>query len=532
MKALTPLAAVVLASPPLLAQDVCEGNGLGNTYTEVSPATIGGVYTIDQGSPDLPFGLSIVSISNGFGPTVHPILGLVCLDVFSPAYTVFAAPLDGTGNLHLAFGVPNDPSLVAFPPLYGAPANVNGTTIETGKTVPVYFELPSEYRGTSGVMAQTRSMHKATALGQDPRDNRIQVFISGGGTGSIITLGSVNSTEIFQPLDRTFFAGPDMAVDRAEHTATLLQDGRVLITGGADGGGVVTASCEIYDHTTGTISFTTAMSTPRIGHTATLLQDGRVLVTGGLSNYVNAATQFAAVLNTAQDTGEVYDPATGLWAPVANAMGSKRSGHGAVLLDDGRVFLIAGTRGGTSTGFGTDVPLFTSTCDHYDPATNTFVPSTAIPSARSFFGASLLGNGDVLVTGGTIAGGGFGEAIASSSCYRWDGAAWSITDNLNQSAAFHRQVTLDDGNAFVTGGLIGDLTILQGTEFAGVHDGFLYTQGVDLGSNSFLGTAGSPRGEHTATKLWDGSVLLLGGYHGTAPFGAATIYDDGFIYTP
>ena len=62
-------------------------------------------------------------------------------------------------------------------------------------------------------------------------------------------------------------------------TATLLNDGRVLVTGGFDG--QVTARAELYDPSAGKFISAGTMSTPRAGHTATLLADGRILIAGG-----------------------------------------------------------------------------------------------------------------------------------------------------------------------------------------------------------------------------------------------------------
>ena len=76
------------------------------------------------------------------------------------------------------------------------------------------------------------------------------------------------------------------------HTATLLEDGRVLVTGGQTAGsgtwppprppptGVVSA--EIYDPSTDRWSPTAPMTEPRRWHGAVLLEDGEVLVSGGL----------------------------------------------------------------------------------------------------------------------------------------------------------------------------------------------------------------------------------------------------------
>ncbi len=67
---------------------------------------------------------------------------------------------------------------------------------------------------------------------------------------------------------------------RCCHTATLLPNGQVLVTGG-EAGNVLT-SAELYNPATGKWTATGSMATPRVSHTATLLTNGEVLVTGGI----------------------------------------------------------------------------------------------------------------------------------------------------------------------------------------------------------------------------------------------------------
>jgi N-acetylneuraminic acid mutarotase len=273
------------------------------------------------------------------------------------------------------------------------------------------------------------------------------------------------------------------------------------------------------------------MGHPRIGHTATVLGDGRVLVTGGLANYQGADTQLAAALSTAQNTGEVYNPATGTWTPIGNAMSSVRSGHAAVREADGRVLLISGVNGGVVTSLGSNVPTFTATCDRYDPATNTFASAPAIPLARGFHGATTLASGELLVTGGLITAGPFGEALATSTCYRFNGTTWTQTGSLPIGVAFHSQVALKNGSAHVSGGYLGDFVTLVATASSGVHNGTTFTAGAPLGTNiGAPATPASPRGSHSMTELWDGSFLLLGGFH-SPDTTTILVKDDGFIYT-
>ena len=95
-----------------------------------------------------------------------------------------------------------------------------------------------------------------------------------------------------------------MGVPRTRHTATLLKDGRVLVTGGFDGTAAV-ATAETYDPATGAWSPTPgAMSIARRDHTATLLPSGKVLVTGGFGGGT---------------TADVFDPATGVFTPTGSS---------------------------------------------------------------------------------------------------------------------------------------------------------------------------------------------------------------------
>ena len=74
-----------------------------------------------------------------------------------------------------------------------------------------------------------------------------------------------------------------MSTFRDDHTATLLEDGRVLVIGGGGEGYASSTSADLYDPATGKFSRTGSMKTGRWLHTATLLQDGRVLILGGRS---------------------------------------------------------------------------------------------------------------------------------------------------------------------------------------------------------------------------------------------------------
>src|SRR5262249_18255649 len=85
----------------------------------------------------------------------------------------------------------------------------------------------------------------------------------------------------------TFTATGSITTARAYHTATLLPNGLVLVTGGGNNNGKELASTELYDTATGTCATTATPVTARPSHTATLLPNGLVLVTGGVGQSNN-----------------------------------------------------------------------------------------------------------------------------------------------------------------------------------------------------------------------------------------------------
>jgi hypothetical protein len=523
----------VLFAAPLGAQDLCEGNGHGAAYMDVGPAYIGGYYELDFGSPNAPLSIAILSISDGFALDVHPTVGALCLDVHTPAYHIFVFPTDAAGNVHLPVYLPAVPTLVGFAPFYSNAATFEGGAWSLSKTVPLWFENPNSWTPASA-MSIPRLYHTATYLGADGHDGRIRILIAGGGGGTVTVPIAAKSTEIFDPLGRAFAPGPDMSVERSTHTATRLDDGRVLLAGGLDTAGVCHASCEIFDLSSGTLTPTGAMTAPRAGHTATLLDDGRVLVAGGFADYQNPTTAWMAALDTAQATAEIYDPATGTWSTLAQTMLSKRAGHTATKLADGRVLLVGGVNGGTFVSFGsTTAPLFTGTCEVFDPATDTLAPTATLlgggAGARGFHGASLLGNGHVLVTGGNIGGAG-SAAISTNSSVRWDGAAWHVAPALPVEVGFHSQIALDDGRALVCGGykLTSDSTggTFVAKAFAAAIDGTTYEPLSPIGLNVGIpGSAPLSRGAMEAVRMHDGAVLFTGGT-------STIVHDAALIYTP
>ena len=157
------------------------------------------------------------------------------------------------------------------------------------------------------------------------------LVVSGGWNGSVVALG-----EYYSPVDHTFHMTDDLTYGRKEHTATRLHDDTILICGGTKTA-VVSGEeyqAEIYDPTSGAYSAppTAEMIKKRMGHTATLLPDGRVLLTGGL---------IMGSFENASNTTEIYNPATKTFTP-GPPMKFARRYHTATLLATGQVLVAGG----------------------------------------------------------------------------------------------------------------------------------------------------------------------------------------------
>ena len=261
---------------------------------------------------------------------------------YSPASGAFApdASLATARAAHAAFTLPDGKVVVAggYNPYSG------GTAFDPVFTSSEIYDPATKKFSPGPEMNFPRRHHVATAL----KDNR--VLITGGIQLMGAGFGASPNTEIFDPATNTFVAAERMNEGRWLHTATLLKDGRVLIVGGRNNN--CSANCpvyalnsaEIYDPSTGIYTLTGSMHIARYNHTATLLQDGRVLILGG------ETTDDLGTGNDQVGEAEVYDPATGQFSTWTSLL-LARSSHQAVELLNGRILVMGGLR---ASAVGTD----------------------------------------------------------------------------------------------------------------------------------------------------------------------------------
>jgi hypothetical protein len=343
------------------------------------------------------------------------------------------------------------------------------------RTVPQATPRPprAEDFHPTGPLVTGRSQHTATLL-----EDGMVLLAGGFTTSSAVTA----KAELFDPETLQFApVSADLTAARARHTATLLQDGRVLLVGGlANGGNRALASCEIYDPALGTFGATGPLAQARAYHTADLLENGRVLVCGGA--YYDDQGDFLSL-----DSAEIYNPATGTWATVSERMVRERVFHTSTTLEDGRILLAGGASDRAA--------------EIFDPVSRTFTRTKGnTKEYRGGHTAVLLENGDVLLSGG-------GAMRGETYVPKTD--SFEHTDNsLSWDRTFATATPIPDGGVLVLGGIFfgeDDVILLASMD--------LFARALSPNGSYYqvAYTLFDARAGHTATPLGDGSILYAGG---------------------
>ncbi len=267
--------------------------------------------------------------------------------------------------------------------------------------------VAEQYSASKGVFAAFRSLpavranHTATALADGT------VLVVGGNSA---TTGICFRTSSLQPGALRSNTGGWVATstpiaDRTTHSATLLPSGEVLVAGGGSATGGAVTQAEYYDPVVSNWFTATNNATGHSAGSLVTLTSGQALLAGGYDGS-GAVTSVA----------ELYDPAKNAWTTVGNML-HPRAFLSMVAENDGSA-LVAGGRLSAATP-----PPYTTEIERFDPTAHTWSKVAALGTARQNMGGILLPNGDTLFLGGT--------QITSASSY----ITYTLVDLLTPSLA-------------------------------------------------------------------------------------------------
>lgn len=304
-----------------------------------------------------------------------------------------------------------------------------------------------------------------------------------------------SAPELYDPATGTWTATTPMVQVRGQHTATLMQDGRVLVAGGGTDTEGCFASAEIFDPNTELWVETGAMSTPRCGHHAALIQRGP---NAGMVMVFSGSTVCGACQPVT--TAELYDPTTGTWKSTGSlAMGrfwSVSSDTPSPGLADGNIMVI----GGLTCCPYTEV----NEAEIYDVLTGEWNP-TSDKVTRAVDRGVTLQDGTVLVTGGWTGTEPNNQGVPDTEMFNASGKVWSGTGPMSIDRFDHTLTTLASGQVLVAGGCDGGWSVCNLLKTTELYDSF-------SGAWFLTGSMKFARSSHHATLLSDGKLLVSGGY--------------------
>jgi hypothetical protein len=329
--------------------------------------------------------------------------------------------------------------------------NVGGVTA----TAEIYDPMAQTFTQT-GSMSVPRQGATATLL----NDGRV---LLAGGVQNIGFRSELSSAELYDPIAGTFTATGSMRTAREGHTATLLRDGRVLVAGGSDNGTHTLDSAELYDPSTGTWSFAGHMTVPRVAHVAVLLGNGNVLIAGGGRG--DRPGGYIAYQNA-----ETYSPEFAQFNPVAAHMKNDRVGAAALLLDDGRALIVGGKSGQVLTSFGPGTLNLNSmapldTAEVFDPESHSFIATGKMHAPHYLPRLAKLQNGYVLVTSGWQQKGPVVVGMASADVFVPQSSTFSQVPPMHVARLQNSSTILPEGNVLIAGGIDGSSNVTASVEF-------------------------------------------------------------------
>ena len=367
-------------------------------------------------------------------------------------------------------------------------------SLATGSTV---FAQSGTFTITASLNV-ARYNHTATLL----QNGQVLVV---GGLGVNGAYASLASAELYNPAKKgKWTLTGSMSVGRDYFTATLLQNGEVLVAGGTDFNVNCWNAAELYNPSTGQWTLTGSMTEPRCLHSATLLPNGEVLVSGGVNGIYTTDTATVA-------SSEIYNPTTGAWT-ATGSLNTSRASTATLLLSTGEV-LSAG--GYNNTGNGA-VNTYLTSAELYNSSMGTWSLTTSMsPGAGLPTTPALLSNGDMLITN-------------DAQFYVPATATWTATAALPTTTFPPTKASImANGNVLGTGCECKSSKFYN-CGFKATNTAFLYN--FSGNSWSLTGSMTYARFDQTMTLLSSGQVLVAGGGSGSS--GGLTPLNSAELYNP
>ncbi|MEZ6185581.1 MAG: kelch repeat-containing protein [Planctomycetota bacterium] len=390
-------------------------------------------------------------------------------------------------------------------------------------------------------------------------------------------LPAVGIVDLDSSLTAGFKPAASLVTPRGLHTATLLDDGRVLVVGGLTDNQGFVAQSEILDggvwtqlsdpalggnpggFMVGAGGPNGAFATVRFGHTATKLATGEVLIVGGFG--IDSFDQNGNAVQGQLASAYLFDPQTNTFAATTGGLAVARSDHYATLLPNGQVLITGGYNGAVNQGAGSTLPV----AELYDPFQRTFTPLSQTGQDMTIprqAGSATAINGKVLYVGG--------QAFVAtqqnptptlymapdSESFDPATGAFAADGALTQNRRYHGVAVAASGDLFVLGGDSGNAPLASverydatsgtftavgnlgapraRTQAAPLRNDVLVVGGIevdyqnqqvsDVPSGELYNTVGNvtetyvlqaPRNSHQVVALPDGRVLVIGGYTGS-----------------
>jgi len=319
--------------------------------------------------------------------------------------------------------------------------------------------------------------------------------------GNVIIIGGqysgfsgVNDTvELYDVVLDTIIQLASIPAPATMHSSVCISDSTVIVAGGFISSGVSTDSVFQYNINTDTWSVKANLPYSIAAHTATLLNDNRILY---------AAGQHSGSLDNPY--AFIYDPITNTYSNNINLL-SERAGHTATLLDDGKVLLAGGYSWATSSTV--------LHCELFDPETETWISAGNIPAGRTGGERAIRTyNGNVLVIGGYNF---YGSAYVSNiDKYDAQTNSWATIGNISPLRSNFNIALLEDSTVLVCSGF-------QNSTY---HSDAVIID-PQTGNQTSTTSLPSARSDAQTIRLRDNRILLMNGKIGTGSY-----HDNGLIY--